>query len=243
MLDFLKPSVFPEEKVIAGVTKRNLALYPETGMSFAPAGILSLSEIEKHIGYFSEYIGIKRENIKLNHQVHETEIRIVGKDYVAKDADGMICNEAGILLVVKIADCCCVMIYDPVQQAVAALHSGWRGTYKNIVRHGIEGMKQHFGSLPGDLLVFLSPSASGERYEVGWDVARYFPESAKQLNDEKFLFDNKRELYGQLLSCGVSPQNIEVSDICTISDTNYHSYRRDGQKSGRMAAFIGLKHI
>ena len=42
------------------------------------------------------------------------------------------------------------------------------------------------------------------------------------------------------LTCGWDPLHIEKSDICTIENSDYHSFRRDKEFSGRMAAFIGM---
>ena len=87
-------------------------------------------------------------------------------------------------------------------------------------------LKINFNSNRKDLLVYLSPSASGDRYEVGWEVSQHFPKSIKKSNNEKYLFDNRNEIKLQLLECGVPEQNIEVSAVCTISDFDYHSFRK-----------------
>jgi copper oxidase (laccase) domain-containing protein len=40
---------------------------------------------------------------------------------------------------------------------------------------------------------------------------------------------------------GLAESNIEVSKHCTISEAGvFHSYRRDGNRSGRMLAVIGI---
>ena len=57
---------------------------------------------------------------------------------------------------------------------------------------------------------------------------------------DKYLFDNSLQILLQLLDCGIIRDNIQISDICTITNKNYHSYRRDKERSGRMAGFIGM---
>ena len=164
-----------------------------------------------------------------------------------KVRDGMICFEKGIILCVSLADCAGVLIFDPVKNIISALHSGWKGSKLNITRKGIEIMKNH-GSNPKDLLVWISPSASGEKYEIGEDVAKHFMDSECLIplnplfakGKTKYLFHNKFQIKKQLIVCGVNVDNIEISQICTINDIEYHSYRRDRQLSGRMAAFIGM---
>jgi hypothetical protein len=132
-------------------------------------------------------------------------------------------------------------MYDPVSGSIAALHSGWRGTKLNIAGKGIRKMGDWFGSDPANILVWLSPCASGANYEVGNDVAEYFPEFVKKTNNDKYLLDIPAAVRSQLIEAGVEAVNIETSGICTIADERFHSYRRDGNRSGRMSAFIAMK--
>ncbi len=154
----------------------------------------------------------------------------------------MITAFKGLVLCVIIADCAAVLMFDPKNGVVAGLHSGWRGTQMNITQKGIELLKATFKTNPADLLVYISPCASGESYIVRKDVAQHFPRTSRKINDEEYLFDNRAEIQLQLADCGVLKENIEMSAGCTIGGENdYHSYRRDGERSGRMAAFIGMK--
>ena len=81
-------------------------------------------------------LGLSHQRAVLSKQVHEDNIRLVtesdcGKglfrqrDYASVDA--MICREKHIPLVVFSADCGTILLYDPVQEAIGAVHAGWRG--------------------------------------------------------------------------------------------------------------------
>jgi hypothetical protein len=133
------------------------------------------------------------------------------------------------------------LLYDAKAKAIAAIHSGWRSTSLNIVAKTIEKMRSEYKTQPEDMKAYISPCAGGDSYEVGIDVAQYFPNSIRRLSDDKFLFNIKNEVYNQLIVCGVVPNNIEMSDICTISNEKYHSFRRDAENSGRMGVFIMMK--
>jgi polyphenol oxidase len=101
---------------------------------------------------------------------------------------------------------------------------------------------QELGSSPHDLYCFIGASASREKYEVGFDVATLFEKKhLSELGSGKFLLDVKMANEDQLLYAGVPKEQIEVCERCTISDDDLHSYRRDGKKSGRMLAIIGVK--
>ena len=251
-LDILKPRLFVEDKIISGVTQRNTDKFPPYGFSIAPAKILSVEETMINRSILANHINLPFENgycinLKFQKQVHADEIRIVDKFtkafhyYEQTENDGMITNDNDVVLCVTIADCCAILIYDSVNHAIAALHSGWKGTMQNIAAKGIKLLSEKYSSRPEDLKVYLSPAASGKSYEVGYDVAKYFPDSTTKISKEKYLFDNRKQIRFQLIDLGVKEKNIEISDVCTISDLNYHSHRRDGDKAGRMCAFIGLK--
>lgn len=240
-IDIITPDIFPKEYIISGVTKRNLDNFPPFGLSMAPAEILTLEQVKEHQRQLANYLGIDIKQLKFQHQVHSDYIQVVNYSTGYNNSDGLITNEKGLFLCIKIADCVAVLCYDIKNNAIGAFHSGWRGTRQNIIAKGIEKMYRTYGTKPRDLLVYLSPSASGRSYEVGWDVAQYFPNAIKQISEKKYLFDNKKQIKLQLLECGVNKNNIEISEICTIEDEDYHSYRRDKEKSGRMASFIALK--
>lgn len=243
-----QPRIFPPA-VIAGVTERNTHLFPETGLSLLKAQILSADDVEAHRRHLAESIGVEREALKFQKQVHATTVRTLSQENHERhttepfdESDGMITQTQGFVLCVGIADCAAVLLYDPEHRAIAALHSGWKGTHGNIVQGGIAEMHKRFGTEASSLLAYISPCASGERYVVREDVAQYFTAPALQrLNDEEYLFDNRLRIREQLLECGVEPERVEVSAGCTITDERYHSHRRDGAKAGRMVAFIGMK--
>jgi polyphenol oxidase len=239
--EILKTSIFPEKKVLAGVTKRNLVLFPENGFTISDGTDNPSDEIIKNRKQLANVLDIDYLNLKFQRQVHETNIQVVDDNSTSgKETDGMITDEKGIILNITIADCTAILVYDPINEAVGAFHSGWRGTKENIAKKGIQKMNDNFKTKPEYLLIYLSPCASGQRYEVEWDVAQYFPETTNKINDKKYLFDNKKQIISQLLALGVKEENIEASPICTIADENYHSYRRDKENSGRMSAFIGM---
>lgn len=239
-MEIITPRIFSYDTVIAGVTKKNELLFPETGFSISHGKTLNDAQVEQNRNYLASFLNIAPNALKCQKQVHGVDIQIVDEHTACGIHDGMISNTRGIVLCVCIADCCAVLLHDKATNSVAALHSGWRGTAQNITKKGIEMMQENFGTNPKDLMVYLSPCACGQCYEVGWDVAKFFPNSVVQIAEDKFLFDNHKQIVMQLNECGVENCNIGVAQECTIEDRSLHSFRRDGDKSGRMGAFIGL---
>jgi YfiH family protein len=241
-IEYIKPEIFPDERILSGVTKKNLHLFQPFGFSISSAEILQFDETEKNLELFSAQFSISRDRIKMKKQIHSDIIEIADFDTDTSEADGLITNLKGLMILVKVADCAGVLLYDKAKNAIGAIHSGWRGTQQQIVKKAIDLMKTKYSSNSNDILAFISPCASGDVYEVGEEVAVHFPESVQKQKNGKYLFDNKNEIRLQLLSSGLIHENIEISDICTIQNQDYHSFRRDKEKSGRMAAFIMLKH-
>lgn len=240
MIEIIRPSIFERKKIQSGVTEINKRMFPKTGLSLSPAEILTDEEYGIHLQMFAHSRGVIKDRIKFNKQVHSDIVRIVDGNSNTEEADALITNEKQLMLLIKIADCAAILLYDKINEVIAAVHSGWRGTKADIASKTISQMKQNFGTEANSLLAYISPSASVNNYEVGKEFVDYFPKYISKRGN-KYYFDNKKAIKNQLLNAGLSKDNIEVSDICTIENKDYHSYRRDGERSGRMGAFIMMK--
>lgn len=241
-IDYIKPTIFDGYNLIAGVTKRNIEKNMPYGFTISSAKIADSETVLGNRKFLANEIGIDFSNMIFQKQVHGDYVRFVNSNsdsYI--ESDGMYSNQIGIILNISIADCAAVLIYDKVKKVICGVHSGWKSTSLNISGKAIQILKNEFASNPEDLLVYISPCAGGDKYEVGADVAELFPRSIKPKENGKFLFDNKNEIYLQLIDEGIPEKNIEISEICTISNSDFHSYRRDGDNSGRMSAFIGMR--
>jgi YfiH family protein len=76
--------------------------------------------------------------------------------------------------VVQTADCIPILLADTKRRAVAAIHSGWRGTLSRIAAKTLGRMNMEFGTQPEDVIAALGPGIGRCCYEVGSDVARDF---------------------------------------------------------------------
>jgi YfiH family protein len=197
-----------------------------------------------------ESIAINRQRIldalEISHyesgkQVHGDQVIWI-KEPHQKDVecDGMITNTCELGLMIKHADCQAAIFYDPIQQALANVHSGWRGNVKNIYRGAIHKMKEVFGSKPENLLVGISPSLGPEHAEFK-NYKIEFPEYFWKFQIRPEYFDLWAISRHQLEECGVLPHHIEIAGICTYAQKeDYFSYRRD-KVTGRNATVAMLK--
>ena len=187
-------------------------------------------------------LGIDETGLVHANQIHSDNIVSVITPGLVRECDGFITEKAGLFLVISVADCLPVMIYDRRTGALGNVHSGWRGTAAGIVVNALNKMSAQFGSRPEDLLVFAGPGIGKDKFEVGMDAAEMFDKKYVRPRSGKFFIDLKSAVRDQLLSAGVLKENIDISQYCTYSEKDYlHSYRREGEKSGRMFAVIGRK--
>jgi YfiH family protein len=236
----------PDPELISGMTLIDVRDLSWPGASFSVSESAEEAHVERSYELLAAALHVPRKNIVTVHQVHGPEVVCVddpeSSDAVRmRKADALITSSRGIVLGVKLADCCGVIVHDPVRQVIAAIHSGWRGTAAGITVRTLEQVSTRFGSDPAELIAWLSPCASGSTYEVGRDVYDLMGGYCEPLAEGKWLFDNHRAIVDQLLSVGLLQHNITVDDACTISDARFHSFRRDRGRSGRMLAFIGMR--
>lgn len=238
-MKIIKPSIFPEN-ILSGVITRNIELFNEYGYSISTTPTISQDYVNECKLKQSEFLNIPFDCIIKQNQIHSDNIVFVENENQIEDADAMICAKQNICLNISIADCISCLIYDSENKIIASAHSGWKGTQLEIIPKTIKLMSEKFNSKSNKLLVYLSPSASVENYEVGEEFLDFFHKFTIK-RENKYYFDNKKAVIHQLLNMGIKDNNIETSNLDTISNLELHSYRRDKEKSGRMSAFIMMK--
>jgi YfiH family protein len=210
---------------------------------------LTVSKIQNQ-----DYIEIDGEKIKtcdiiLPEQTHSKDVYIADeKDKgagVCKDAipsvDALITDKKKVFVAVKTADCVPIIIYDELREVVAAVHSGREGTRKNIVGETLKILMQNYKCKPENIIIKLGAGICGKCQEVGQDVFNEFTESTKIPQQFPFI-DNYIVILQNIIDTGVLEENIEVSEICTLEDEQYYSFRRDGTKE-RQISLIGILKI
>ncbi len=197
--------------------------------------------------YINNLIGISKL-IKLK-QIHSNIVRRVSydtKDESSLEGDALISSFRGICIGVYTADCIPVLLYDKQHCIVAAVHAGWRGTLGGVISETLKNMKLNHNSDPANIVSVIGPGIGKCCFEVDKDVAIKFIEKFQETDNfiypynSKFILDLQHINKEMLKKEGV--KNIEVIDICTKCDTNYYSYRREGQGVGSQLSFIGLRN-
>ncbi len=192
-------------------------------------------------------------------QVHGVNVRVAGPEHAGSgaccydtalpDTDGLITNVPGLLLATFYADCVPLFLLDPVKRVIASVHAGWKGTVSGIGAAAVQKMSRVFGSRPENCLVGIGPSIGMCCYEVDENVTGRFrqqyawwEEVVTPCPNGKFKLDLPRANRNILAEAGISPDNVEISQICTSCNQDMlFSYRGSQGVTGRMGAFIMLR--
>lgn len=206
-------------------------------------------------------MGCGMEDIVCSHQTHTANIRQVtaqdrGKgllrprDYT--DVDGLVTDERGVCLALSFADCVPVFFVDPVREVIGLAHSGWRGTVSRISAGMVGIMCRRYGCEREHILAAIGPSICRSCYEVGEEVAEAVREAFPARDVEsrlltagkepgKYQLDLWEAVRETLLECGIKPENIAVTDICTCCNPDLlFSHRASRGQRGAMGAFLRL---
>ncbi|MBX5495566.1 MAG: peptidoglycan editing factor PgeF [Bryobacteraceae bacterium] len=173
-------------------------------------------------------------------QIHSSLVLKAGE---APEGDALVSNLEGEAIAVRTADCVPLLMADPRTRTVAAVHAGWRGTVSRIAVCAVDRLAADYGVDPGDLVVAIGPAIGGCCYEVGPEVAEAFQPFFPERDDltGRVRVDLAEANRRQLVSAGVNPDRIHLSGLCTCCQSaDFHSYRRDKTKAGRMVSSIEI---
>lgn len=240
----IKPYIFKQfPEIICGVSTK-IGNFVENPFYFnlsLSVGDDSAVVLQNRKYFFSE-IGLDYQKAAYQKQIHSDEIVMTNRAGIFENSDALITNQQNLSLVVTIADCLPIMIYDPNEKVIAAVHSGWRGTSKRILDKVIKTLRDKFNSKSGNLFVYLGPSITQANYEVGTEVKELFDQKYLLRTGSKYFLNIVQANLDMLYQNGVKKNQIQISGLCTYEMKNVlHSYRRDGEKSGRALAVISMK--
>lgn len=243
-LTFSKFANFPE--VVQAISSRHYG-----DMSF---GNLEESEVRKNREHFLGQLNIPISDVIVPALAHCDQIAMVGnqekgrgsidKNTAITATDGLITDKQNVYLMVTIADCLAISIYDPMLKIVGIFHAGWRGIIAQIVPQAIKKF-QSMGSETANLVVGVGPGICQKHFVVRSDVLPLFlaqyPAAVLTRNNHGYI-DLKKAVFLDLSLAGVLEGNIEISSICPVCDNgHYGSYRKEKDNAPASAAMIGMR--
>jgi len=208
------------------------------------------SDVQQNRQLVLKAFGLANKSLVSAIQTHSKNVCVVDKNfmenyeagYEVNDVDAFITQEPGVALMVKVADCQAILMFDPVQKVIAALHAGWRGLMQDISGETIAVLQKNFGVKSENLIVGISPSLGpccsffSDPYQ---ELSKDFKPYIKQNNTVdlwKFSTD-------QLVRYGVKADHIELARVCSMcgGGEKFYSFRRDRGVTGRFGVLIFLR--
>lgn len=205
------------------------------GVSGAPYSSLNVG---LHVGDSPPEVHRNRELVKqkmgAQHllsalQVHGAGVYVqrapLKSDLEVDGYDALVTNVSGIALMVQHADCQPVLLYDPHKNAIAAVHSGWRGSVQNILATVVEKLREEYSSDPQNISAITGPSL-GPCCAEFINYKKELPVEFQKFKQGENHFDFWQITRKQLLDAGLVERNITTLGKCTCCSSYYFSYRR-----------------
>jgi len=254
-IQYLKPTL-GGGAAVAGFTTRHegVSRPPYNSLNLGSNTLDSPHNAEGNRSLLARSFGTTLDRFVTVTQVHGTDLLVIDSPnaefshFLKLECDGIVTNQPGIMIAICVADCVPVLLHDPVQGVVAALHAGWQGTAGNIAAKGVEAMTKLFDCQPKDIRAAVGPAIGGCCYEVDAPVRDAFKQAGlpwdlftSEKEEGRWLLDLAAANRRLLTDAGLAPAQIESTDLCVNCNQElFFSYRRDEGDTGRQVGFIML---
>ncbi|MDD2376502.1 MAG: peptidoglycan editing factor PgeF [Clostridia bacterium] len=206
---------------------------------------LNLSKVYKAMQAHSDNILILDNNNKSKYEIE----KLNNEEY-----DSYVIAEKDISTIITTADCNPIIIYDPVNNVVANVHSGWKGTIKQIYIKTVKLMNRKYGSKYNDIIVCIGPSINkccfcSSSLEFKKQFTDIWPNENEYITNKEngeFYIDLPYVIKKDLIRLGLKKENIILSEICTVCNNDVcFSYRflkkQNELDYATMGTFVELK--
>ena len=133
--------------------------------------------ILKNLAIVEKKIKSGLNKIVLLNQIHSNKFYYIDKtsklNHKKFVGDALITNASNIPIAVLTADCAPILIFDRKNRTIAAIHAGWKGAYKGIVKKVIQFMIKKDSSTK-NITAVIGPCISLKNYEVKKDFIKKF---------------------------------------------------------------------
>ena len=183
----------------------------------------------------------KNEDLCYMNQIHSANVVVVDENspkYI-DNCDALITKTKNLPLMVMVADCIPILMFDEVKGVIAAIHAGRNSTFLKISEITAKEMIENFSCKTENIKVIMGPSIQKCCYEVNDELKNIVEKSF----GKEFVIGNNIDLQGinKKLLENLGIKNIEISSICTkCSNKPFFSYRKE-KNTGRFAGVITFK--
>ena len=209
-----------------------------------------IANIGKNLKIVSRKIGCTSGNLVSLNQIHSNKVYKISKIPKQKmTGDAMITNKQNIAISILTADCAPILIIEKKQKFVGAIHAGWKGAFKGIVKKTIQLLKKN-GCSEKDMIACIGPCIKKNNYEVKNDFFKLFKDKNKKnvnfftFKKKKIYFDLSEYIKSQFYENGVKKIDIIRKDTYALKNNFFSSRRSKKNKHndyGRNISAIMIK--
>ena len=176
----------------------------------------------------------KSKDIFLLHQIHSNKFIFINKNFKFYKkkirADAIITDQEKLPIAILTADCVPLLLFDKKKKMIAAIHAGWKGSFKGIIKKVINFMLKK-GCERCNIIAAIGPSITQANYNIKEDFRKKFLKKDKK---NKIFFKNNQNIIYFDLPNYVKSQlklnkitNIDMKNIDTFDKkNNFFSARR-----------------
>ena len=215
------------------------------GQSQAPYNTLNLAfhvgdcahDVAQNRQILLQALGLADRTLVAREQLHGDNIIVLDSSAEIPrnsppQGDCLLSNRDDVALLVMVADCNPILLYDPVRDVFGVVHAGRKGVELGILPAALQKMHTYFGCSMRDIIGFVGASIRSCCYEVGVDVGKKFAQQTTQQSlvwrGERVFVDMLAALQMQWQNSGCLAQNLAIDEHCSACCEDYFSYRRQG---------------
>jgi YfiH family protein len=245
----------PRDVVLRPEQRGSLAVYPAdnlralgidvfvtdrfNGTSSSPYDSLNLgdhvgddvSRVRENRALVARAAGVDPDHFVTVRQVHGVGVLEAAEVSAQSEADALVTDSRDLAIAVLVADCVPIALVDTASRRVAVVHAGWRGLRDGVIGRALERLSAR------DTHVFVGPSISREKYQVGPEVAQHFVTVEGALladGPDHSRLDLRLVALHQLVGAGVVDDHVVLSRDVTDGGEVFFSDRAQ-RPCGRFA--------
>ena len=213
--------------------------------NYIKSNMLSTNLNIKHFFGRKDFIVPNNERVIFLNQVHGDKV-IDLEDLSSMNSylegDAILTSKKDLFVGVRTADCVPILLTSKDGSFVAAVHSGWRGTYNKIIENVIRKVLDKYQCSVDDIICSIGPSIGECCYEVGRSMMTKFNNKFVLSNEDFSNIDGKSFLnlanINKKIINKLGVSNVELLTNCTCCEDSFFSYRRDGSRMNNQISII-----
>ena len=194
--------------------------------------------LDKYRTTIFKQFSINQKRIAIPMQTHSNRVQLINKHGVYENCDGLITYNEEIILSLQTADCVPIFLIDIEKNMKGLIHSGWKGTKNKIINNAISMMINNGSSL-SNILIVIGASIHKCCYQIGEELVDYFDQDCILYRDDKIYLSLQEQIINDLRKLYIPENNIHIDNLCTFTNNQLSSYRRERSDAGRMISLLG----